>query len=973
MKDRSQWSENFYSEFFPNLRPVSNGECAVKCPWHDDNTESMSINLNSGRFFCHACDIGGDEYEFYRIMNGFEKDKAGFKAMVQEIEEEFGRRPKSTSEKHVEAGTKEPEQPVEYIPELEVVKFHRILMNSPKMLHFLLNKRGLKKETIEYYNLGYDVERITIPIYDKHGGCVNIRRYGVGEKGKAKMISYKVGTGTARLYPWENLQHDTLMITEGEMDCLLANQMGYNAITATGGANTWRTEWNECFKGKTVLICYDIDKAGLAGAEKVARNLHGLAKEVRIVRLPIVDPSDADITDYFVSLGHTKEDLDKVIEKSHIFSPGGVEEPEENTDKPVKVHLSQASHSQYLDRRIQMDVMVSGKDIGPYAYPRTIRVTCTPEDSKCATCGIGLTGGERIVHFRDEDRAILQLIDCTDQQQRTILRQRAMIPKTCSGYSMEVVEKANLEEVLLQPELDFSSVSRPHTTRVAYVIGHGLQANMSYRMEGVTITDPRHQYVTHLISKAEPSQDSVATYSMTSEKIDRLSIFQPKEGQTVAEKFQEVHMDLEHNITHIYGREDVLTAVDLVYHSVLAFRFQDQLINRGWVETLIMGDTRTGKSETAQAVMNHYKLGEFVTGENTTFAGLIGGMQQTQKRWFVSWGKIPLNDRRLVIIDEASGLSEDSIGNMSGVRSSGVAEIIKIHQERTHARTRLIWISNTRTGRSLKEYSFGVQAVTELIGKNEDVARFEFVVSCASEEVPMNLINRKTSDLVEVPHVYTYDLCKQLVLWAWSRTEDQIRFSEEATNLILDKANRMAKDYVSIVPLVEGANQRIKLARMAVAVACRTFSTEDGDTVLVKPEHVEFTYNFLEAVYSKQSLGYKDLSNQIREQEEIARQAKDKVTRFLRQNQEVAKAFLQYNYVNAKDLEDMCDLESATVRRYLKFLAKNGMIGKGSRGYTKQPAFITILRERGWRYEGSDSGGRDDGPTGSTGTEGFED
>ena len=72
--------------------------------------------------------------------------------------------------------------------------------------------------------------------------------------------------------------------------------------------------------------------------------------------------------------------------------------------------------------------------------------------------------------------------------------------------------------------------------------------------------------------------------------------------------------------------------------------------------------------------MNHYKLGEFVTGENTTFAWT--------DRWYATntrnvgscpGVKTPLNDRRLVIIDEASGLSEDAIGNMSGVRSSGVA------------------------------------------------------------------------------------------------------------------------------------------------------------------------------------------------------------------------------------------------------------------------------------------------------------
>jgi len=73
------------------------------------------------------------------------------------------------------------------------------------------------------------------------------------------------------------------------------------------------------------------------------------------------------------------------------------------------------------------------------------------------------------------------LIDCTDAQQATVVKGKAGIPKACNAFHAEVVEsKVTLEEVILQPELDFSAVDRPYTTRIAYVIGHGLQANMSY-------------------------------------------------------------------------------------------------------------------------------------------------------------------------------------------------------------------------------------------------------------------------------------------------------------------------------------------------------------------------------------------------------------------------------------------------------------------------------------------------------------
>ena len=948
--DRQKWATEFYSRYFTKLEPNEQGECQVLCPWHDDEVESMSINLKTGQFYCHACDIGGDEYEFYRVMEGYEKKE--FAKMVKELEEELGKRPQTQKEQEGKQVQVDDEIPDEYIPEKTIRKFQKILLDSPKMQQFLLNKRGLTRETLEKYQLGYDVERITIPVYDRHGGCVNIRRYAPEQKGKAKMISYKHGSGAARLYPIENLQEKEVMLVEGEMDALLANQMGYNAITSTGGASTWRKHWSQWFEGKRVRICYDIDKAGQQGAEKVAQELHEYAEEIKIIKLPILDPPDGDITDFFVALGHSKEDLDAIIEKTPVFRPEKVQETEESGEAK-RVHLSQASHSDYIGKRIEMDVIVSGKDTAPYGYPKQITINCTPDGKTCAACAVGMMGGEASIGFKDEDRILLELIDCSDAQQKGVIKKRAGIPKNCSAFAKQVQEKGNLEEVMLQPELDFSTATREYTTRVAYVVGHGLQANQSYNMKGVTVTDPRNQYVTHLISHAEPSQDSIATFEMTPQKFERLKAFQPKEGQTVRDKFQEIHNDLENNVTHIYGRQDIMTAVDLVYHSVLAFRFQDQFIKRGWIEALIIGDTRTGKSETAQTMMNHYKLGEFVTGENTSFAGLIGGMQQIQKRWYVSWGKIPINDRRLVIIDEASGLTEDSIANMSGVRSDGVAEIMKIHQERTHARTRLLWVSNTRDGKALSQYSYGVEAIQQLIGKNEDVARFEFAVSCASEEVSMDLINRKATEIGRVPHVYTFDLCKQLVLWAWSRTEEQIHFEDDAIDAILQEAKKMAKEYTSQVPLVEGANQRIKLARMAVAVACRTFSTDDGERVLVKQEHVQFACDYLREVYGKQSLGYYDLSYQIRQQEKMAEDAQESINKFLEQNPDVAKVFLMNNYINAKDLEDMCDLDSATVRRYLKFLAKNGMISKGSRGYTKQPMFIKILRNGRW---GSDEG-----------------
>lgn len=41
------------------------------CPFHDDKTPSLSINLNHGAFKCHACRVsGGDVIDFHRKRYG---------------------------------------------------------------------------------------------------------------------------------------------------------------------------------------------------------------------------------------------------------------------------------------------------------------------------------------------------------------------------------------------------------------------------------------------------------------------------------------------------------------------------------------------------------------------------------------------------------------------------------------------------------------------------------------------------------------------------------------------------------------------------------------------------------------------------------------------------------------------------------------------------------------------------------------
>lgn len=425
----------------------------------------------------------------------------------------------------------------------------------------------------------------------------------------------------------------------------------------------------------------------------------------------------------------------------------------------------------------------------------------------------------------------------------------------------------------------------------------------------------------------------------------------------VAAKFREIHHDLEANVTKIYHRYDLLTVLDLVTHSVLQFPFQGDLVRKGWVEALVVGDTRCGKSETAIRLASHYRAGEIVTGENATYAGLIGGMQQTQKTWSITWGKYPLNDRRMLIVDEFSGLSQESISRMSGVRSSGIAEIVKIQTERTMARVRACHLSNARAKRPIAGFNSGIDVINDLIGQPEDIARYDLALLVATGEVPLSVINAKLRPTC--PHLYTSELCNRLVYWAWSRKPNQVYFDKGTEDACLRYATELSNKFMA--PLVEGAEQRVKLARLAVACAVRVFSTDaGGHTVVVKPEHVEFVAQFLDEIYCKPAMAF-DLYSKTKKAEmtlDGPQEIQDRLDNLADDGRGLLSGAPVFQN---PDLQDYFGLNRDGAIELASFLVRRRCIRKGKFGYYKLPAFTSFLRyyKRGQQH-GREPG--DDGP-----------
>lgn len=940
--------EGLFREFLPSLQGHG-PERAAFCVFHENtHTRALSVNVQDGLFYCHnpECGARGDFLDFFRRVRDL---------TMREAIEELARRVGLEIERNGERGDSG------VIEESIVAGAHERLLSSPALLERLATERGLSLETVQRFQLGHDGRRFFVPIRDEVGRVVNIRRYDPdARQAHFKMVSWREGYGGARLWPFESLeraltQPDTsLLLCEGEMDCLLANQLGFAAVTATGGAGTWREAWNSMFAGRDVVICYDIDAAGRAGALNVAQALHRVARSVRVVNLPITQPANADFTDYVVGHGHTALDFASVVMHTPLFQPNGHQgdvnpsaTPAER--EPILLHLSAASRAEFYNASVRIPVVVSGKTTAPYLVPETVRMTCAmPGLRMCERCPVASRAGNLTRGLDYETNEILQFTGIPDAMLQRLLKAKVGIPSKCTLVNVGVVRSMNVEEVQLIPEVERTEQEAPYVTRVGFYMGHGLQANRSYLMTGLTVPDPRKQLATHLIHTAVPSQSNIDAFRMTADAVQRLQVFQPTRPgvEGLWDHLDALYADLERH-TRIYQRRDLMLAVDLTFHSILSFNLQGERLVRGWAEALVIGDSRTGKTTIVQRLVDYYGAGEFGSGENTSLAGLVGGLHQVGTSWALQWGRIPLNDRRLFVIDEAGNLPPEQIARMSSMRSSGIAEVIKVHTERTNARTRQIWISNPRDPKPLSSFSQGVLAVKQLIGAPEDIARFDLVVTAASTDVELGVINAARE--AQAPELFTRDLCHQRVMWAWSRTADNVEWDSVATDLLLQRATEQGERYryATEIPLVEPNEQRVKLARLAAAAAVLFFSASpDGERVLVKAEHVEFVSQYLDKLYGKPSLAFTEYADTQRRRFQIADEVR--VSEILRRHPGAMQQMMEQEQFTQRDLREILAFSDGDeLRAALTTLRVSGFLRRmGTSYYLKTPAAIRWLREK---------------------------
>lgn len=599
--------------------------------------------------------------------------------------------------------------------------------------------------------------------------------------------------------------------------------------------------------------------------------------------------------------------------------------------------------SRFHNKQIRILAIITGKTLVPYHIPKIVTVQCL--SNKCKKCPIQK---ETTIDIDAIDDKILMFIDIKTNQLEKVLKE--VLNLRCKHISYEVKEYQLVDRIYIDRPTGKERTRKGGGTRPAYIIGQTIETNCVYDLKGYTTKEPISQSVTHVFTEAKKVNSDIESFNLTLKKHSELNAFCVGNisADAIFGRLEELYKSYADNITKIYERFDLHLCVDLMFRSVISFYFDGEYVHKGWLEAMIIGDTRCGKGYVAEKLVDYFGLGEVVSGENATFAGLVGGLQQFNKHWVITWGKIPLNDCGLVIVDETSGLSTDIWGKLSRIRSEGVAEITKIRSEVSNARTRLLFICNPQS-RTISGFSYGIQSVEELVKAKEDIARFDYVLVVAHNEVSGDKINTKRN---RTKLLYSQNLEQDLILWCWSRKPNEIKFTDDAIKLIYEISRKLEDIYDFSIPLIQVENVRFKLAKLSIAFAARFYSNADnGRILLVKSVHVQCAYGFFHIIYSKESSGYLAYSMMKKSASEMVtpeklREVEVYFESWKLQKNELLRCLLINNNINPDDIVIHLGCRKEDGNECVSTLLKAGCLSKRAGYYVKTPEFTTYLKRK---------------------------
>ena len=818
-----------FFEYYFDEYDFSKRETAVCCPFphhtesgieYQETNPSAHINLDKGLFHCKVCDTGLSEIAFAAKVLGCRYEDA-----VKITKLFTAREDKYTWDKDVELPDKIKQQCLDL---------------------------GISESVIEELDIKSELgDEIAFPVF-MYGKVVDVRSYRPHDR--ANKIRSRVGATSGLIIPYD-LWKDTpknkwTILCAGEKDMAVTRSHGFNAITLTGGEKAL-PKIIEPFKGRRIAICYDNDDAGISGANALAAYLKPIAQEVRVVTgfHEICKEHGQDLTDFFTAYNKTGTDLKQYILHTPAFTDEQVRE--EQLKKRPLITLLEASKPQYINRVVQSNVQVvatfeKAMPIPTTIFAKKVNATGDPKHNQMHI------GEERTWELSESNcQDILKLMDnnFTEAQIKDNIREILHISKlehdiTVERPTKDTVYQCNVTDLFEATTKDIATIEF-----TAYVLKKRLESGKKYLITYKLVPHPyKGQQLVMVILDVEEACDSVSNFKITDDVKKNLDLFKNLPG-TVPERINKL-VEMSKAFIGYDGYNDLIEAIDLSYNTALEFNFGTFKNIRGYLDTLVIAESRVGKSSTGEALQKLYGLGAFTSlaGNSATIPGIIGGSTKVNGNYQTRAGLLPMNHRGLVIFEELAKCNSNLVRELTDIRSSNQVRIARVSGTLTlPALVRMITLTNVKNTtnkiKPINSYPNGIDILVELIGSPEDIARYDLMLILGEQG------NKLVDPFWEPQKPFEPEAYQTRIRWIWSRTTDQIVIDQEVGRYIIQKCNKLNAEYDSHIKIF-GTEAWKKVSRLAIAMAGYLVSTDSTyEKIIVTKEHVDAAVEFLIRCY----------------------------------------------------------------------------------------------------------------------------
>ncbi len=533
------------------------------------------------------------------------------------------------------------------------------------------------------------------------------------------------------------------------------------------------------------------------------------------------------------------------------------------------IHLTDVGNPDYIDKPVRTSLRIAGRLEQPYIVPRVVTLRALSEECERGSCSLHSAGGTMTRDFSNDPRMLIAMCNVNDSGQRQVIRD-TLLRSNCKAFIYEVDEYIRVVELACVPKVGSTVGTKGelatgnYTFQRAYAIGEGTDfpVNSYYQVNGRIASHPKNQAATLFITAATPLQDPIEDFDIETARplfrvFDDLTTTEAVLGHMLA--------DIGINVAKVAGRQLALMGLLMTLHSPLTLDIEGER-EGGWMSLLVVGDTGEAKSQLVERVMRHTALGELANAQNAGRTGLLYTIVNKDAMMnFIQWGSFVMNDRRLLVIDEASGLDKSEYAEMRNARRDGVFSVNKSVKGEAQTRTRLVVLSNPRYGKNMKEFATGIEAVVALF-ENADIRRFDLVIGFRNGSVTHSQIEKELAEPVE--HLFTGEVLRANMLWAWSRKPDEIEWMPGALDAVKEAARKLNRKYQGSGIHLLSQDATEKVARMTQSLAAMVHSTDMTHTkIVVKPEHAVLVSELLEGVYSATDLEYDLYVSRNRESE----------------------------------------------------------------------------------------------------------